>query len=58
MLIEPIGFVKNTRHSVEDDYWGGIVSEIVINESLGAEAIQGIEDFSHTEVIFAFHLVD
>ena len=58
MLIEPIGFVKNSRQAVEDDYWGDVVSEIVINETLGAESIQGLEDFSHAEVIFAFHLVD
>ena len=58
MVIEPIGFVKNSRQAVEDDYWGEVVSEIVINETLGAEAIQGLEDFSHAEVIFAFHLVD
>src|SRR5215510_7235544 len=58
MVIEPIGFVKNDRKAVGDDYWGGIVSEIIINETPGAEAIQGLEDFSHAAVIFAFHLVD
>jgi tRNA-Thr(GGU) m(6)t(6)A37 methyltransferase TsaA len=58
MVIEPIGFVKNNRQAVGDDYWGDVVSEIIINETLGAEAIQGLEDFSHAEVIFAFHLVD
>lgn len=58
MVIEPIGFVKNSRKAVEDDYWGAVVSEIVINETPGAEAILGLEDFSHAEVIFVFHLVD
>ncbi len=58
MVIEPIGFVKNNRQEVEDDHWGGLVSQIVVNETLGAEAIQGLEDFSHAEIIFAFHLVD
>ena len=54
----PIGFVRNARREVEDDDWGGLVSEIVIEEPLGAEALQGIEDFSHAEVIFYFDQVD
>jgi tRNA-Thr(GGU) m(6)t(6)A37 methyltransferase TsaA len=56
--LEPIGVVRSARTGMEDDYWGGIVSEIVIAESLGAEALVGIEDFSHAEVIFYFHQVE
>ena len=35
---EPIGFVRGERGEADDDYWGGVVSEIVIEEGLGAEA--------------------
>src|SRR5205085_12329736 len=55
---QPIGYVRNLRKTVEDDYWGGIVSEIVVDEACGEEALTGIEEFSHAEIIFYFHLVD
>lgn len=54
--LTPIGHVRNTRRDVEDDNWGGIVSEIVIE--IGEEALQGLEDFSHAEVIFYFDRVE
>ena len=56
IIVRPIGFVRNSRKTVEDDNWGGIVSEIVIE--IGEEALQSIEDFSHAEVIFYFDKVD
>jgi tRNA-Thr(GGU) m(6)t(6)A37 methyltransferase TsaA len=58
IVIEPIGIVKNSRLEIEDDNWGGIVSEIVINEVLGEESLKGLEEFSHAEIIFHFHQVD
>lgn len=57
IVLQPIGIVKNSRPSVEDDDWGGIISVIEINEPLGEEALWGIESFSHVEVIFFFHQV-
>ena len=54
--LTPIGHVHNTRKDVEDDNWGGIISEIVIE--IGEEALQGLEDFSHAEVIFYFDRVE
>jgi tRNA-Thr(GGU) m(6)t(6)A37 methyltransferase TsaA len=56
--IEPIGFVKNNRQKPEDDFWGGVVSEIIISDKISEESILGIEDFSHLEIIFYFHLAD
>jgi tRNA-Thr(GGU) m(6)t(6)A37 methyltransferase TsaA len=56
--IEPIGFVKNDRTNVEDDYWGGLISEIVVDEKYGADSLTGIEDFSHAEIVFYFNKVE
>jgi tRNA (adenine37-N6)-methyltransferase len=56
--IEPIGFVRNSRKKIDDDYWGDVVSEIVISEKISEESIKGIEDFSHLEIIFYFNLAD
>lgn len=58
IIVKPIGVVRNTRTEVADDNWGGIISEIVVDDEFGPEALQGIEDFSHAEIIFHFHQVD
>jgi tRNA-Thr(GGU) m(6)t(6)A37 methyltransferase TsaA len=59
MLIKlsPIGTVKNTRQLVEDDNWGGVVSVIELAPSFTGEALLQIEEFSHAEIIYYFHLV-
>lgn len=56
IIVKPIGYVRNARREVEDDHWGEVVSEIVIE--IGEEALQGLEDFSHAEIIFYFDQVD
>jgi len=53
--LAPIARVHNSRHRVVDDYWGGIISEIVLEESIPAESLDGIESFSHAEIVFYFH---
>jgi tRNA-Thr(GGU) m(6)t(6)A37 methyltransferase TsaA len=58
IIIKPIGIVKNSRIEIEDDNWGGIISEIVVTEALGEESLKGLEEFSHAEIIFHFHQVD
>ena len=58
ITLQPIGVVKNSRVEIEDDNWGGIVSEIVLDASFGEDSLQGLEDFSHAEVIFYFDKVD
>ncbi len=56
IIVKPIGYVRNARKAVEDDNWGEVVSEIVID--IGEESLQGLEDFSHAEIIFYFDQVD
>jgi len=48
----PIAYVKNARKEVADDHWEAIISEIVLAENIIDEALEGIEAFSHLEVIF------
>lgn len=55
--LKPIGYVKNSRSEVEDDDWGDVVSVIGLEESLPEESLLGIEEFSHVEIIYYFHLV-
>jgi tRNA (adenine37-N6)-methyltransferase len=56
--IFPIAWVHNTRLTTEDDDWGGLVSEIVLDPSLPEESLDGLDAFSHAEIIFHFHLVE
>lgn len=55
--IVPVAYVRNTRRDIEDDFWGGVVSEIVMAPEFGADSIAGLEEFSHAEVTFHFHRV-
>jgi len=55
--ITPIAYVRNSRRAVEDDFWGGLVSEIVMEPGFGEESIRGLENFSHAEVTFHLHSV-
>lgn len=56
--IQPIGFVEAVRPHAEDDYWGGEESCIRLTEAFTDEALQGLTDFSHIEVLFLFHEVE
>ena len=52
-----IATIHNSRLTIEDDNWGGLVSEIVLDPSLLEESLDGLDGFSHAEIIFQFHLV-
>jgi tRNA (adenine37-N6)-methyltransferase len=56
--VAAIGRVEAVRTRAEDDYWGGEEACIVLADELDAEALEGIEAFSHAEVIFVFDRVD
>lgn len=53
--LEPVGFVKNSRTEPIDDNWGSVVSEIKLDEKFPAEALAGLSEFSHAEILFYFH---
>ena len=52
-----IGIVHNHRHNLDDDNWGNVESEIVLDESFPAESLDSIETFSHAEIVFVFDQV-
>lgn len=58
IILKPLAFVKNTRTGQSDDFWGSIVSEIELAEEVPADAFNGIEEFSHLEIIFYFDKAD
>lgn len=54
---KPIAYVCNSRTEIEDDNWGSILSEIELVDELNETSLQGIEGFSHLEIIFYFDQV-
>jgi tRNA (adenine37-N6)-methyltransferase len=57
ITLTPIAHIHNVRRSLDDDHWGNIVSEIRLDESLPQESLDGIETFSHAEIVFYFDQV-
>jgi tRNA-Thr(GGU) m(6)t(6)A37 methyltransferase TsaA len=56
--VQPIGVVRSPRKDLADDFWGKVDAEIVLAEGLPDEALAGLADFSHVEVIFLMDRVD
>jgi tRNA (adenine37-N6)-methyltransferase len=56
--LSPIAIVHNTRITLDDDYWGGLVSRITLAQQYPDESLEGIDAYSHVEIIFFFHLVN
>ena len=53
--INPIGTVRNDRTDVQHtDNWGAVRSTITIDERFGEACLEGMEGFSHVEVLFIF----
>ena len=58
IILKPIAIVKNSRTNLSDDYWGNVISEIELLENIPVNAYDGIEDFSHLEILFYFNQSD
>jgi tRNA (adenine37-N6)-methyltransferase len=56
--MEPIGRVEARRTQTEDDNWGAEQSRVILAERFAPEALHGIEDFSHAEIVFLFDRVN
>jgi tRNA-Thr(GGU) m(6)t(6)A37 methyltransferase TsaA len=54
----PIGIVRGGRVEPIDDDWGGILSEIVLDDRFPTDALDGLDEFSHVEVVYVFDHVD
>lgn len=56
--IEAIGRVEGGRREAEDDDWGAEEACIALAERFAPDALDGLEEFSHVEVLFFFDRVD
>jgi tRNA-Thr(GGU) m(6)t(6)A37 methyltransferase TsaA len=55
-VVEPIGFVRGARDTLEDDAWGAECA-IELAGGVPAESLLGLDAFSHAEVIYVFDRV-
>src|SRR3954453_4982778 len=59
LTVTPVGVVRGGRAEADDDEWGGVVAVIELDAGrFDSAAVAGLEEFSHLEVIYVFHLVD
>jgi tRNA (Thr-GGU) A37 N-methylase len=57
LAFRPIGFVCAARVIAKDDFWGGSEARIVLTAEVEPSALDGIEAFSHAEILYVFHQV-
>jgi tRNA-Thr(GGU) m(6)t(6)A37 methyltransferase TsaA len=57
ITLQPIGHVRSSRTDLSDDNWGGVTARIELVQALPAESLDGIEAFSHAEVVYFFDRV-
>jgi len=55
--LTPIGVVRSSRNDLQDDDWDSVTSRIELTEKFPPEALDGIEEFSHAEILFVFNRV-
>ena len=59
MNIEAVGWVQSSRREPIDDGWDGVCATITLDGTrFGADALFGLSEFSHVEVLFVFDRVD
>ncbi|MEY2451610.1 MAG: hypothetical protein QOD92_1184 [Acidimicrobiaceae bacterium] len=57
VTLRSIGTVVGGRVEPIDDDWGDVEADIVLDDRFSEDALAGLGDFSHVDVIFFFHLV-
>jgi tRNA-Thr(GGU) m(6)t(6)A37 methyltransferase TsaA len=55
ITIKPIGIVLNDRKEAIDDNWSSVESIIELTDDLPDECLDGIEAFSHLEILYHFN---
>ena len=58
ITLQPVATTQNSRKEAIDDNWGEVITEIILEPHIPEEALDGIESFSHLEILFYFDKVD
>jgi tRNA-Thr(GGU) m(6)t(6)A37 methyltransferase TsaA len=55
--VAPVGMVTYGRlHPQQTDHWGGVISVVHIDHRFSNDCLVGLDEFSHAEILFLFHL--
>ena len=56
IVLEPVGHVRSSRAEAIDDGWDSVeASNHLDGTKFGADALAGLDAFSHVQVVFFFH---
>jgi tRNA (adenine37-N6)-methyltransferase len=55
IIVKPVAYVRNSRPTPGDDFWGATMSEIELAPEMPDEALENIGMFSHLEIIYYFN---
>ena len=58
ILLLPVAYVYNSRTTLIDDHWGGVISKIILDDPFSEDCFEGIDSFSHAEIVFFFDRLD
>jgi tRNA (adenine37-N6)-methyltransferase len=57
ITVQPIGVVRSPRDDFADLAWGAVDAVIELAPEVPAESLDGLEAFSHAEIVFVFDRV-
>jgi len=55
--VRPLAWVRNARTETIDDDWDAIVSDVELADGIPADCLEGLDAFSHVEIVFLFDRV-
>ena len=59
MEMQPVGVVRGGRTEPVDDDWGASEATIVLDAAqFSPDVVAGLDEFSHLDVVYVFHLVE
>jgi tRNA (adenine37-N6)-methyltransferase len=59
VTLEPIGVVSSARTDQEvDDGWDAVTATITLTDRFSPDALAGLDEFSHVEIVYLFNQVD
>lgn len=52
LSVRAVAYIRNERNEALDDNWDDVVSTVELAADVPSEALRGLSDFSHVEIVF------
>ena len=56
--LTPVATVVGGRSEATDDHWAGVQADIVLEDRFPLDALLGLDQFSHLDIVYLFHGVE